>query len=136
MGGIQKTWDPQEYPHQDLTEKILAAAIAVHTELGPGFIEEIYENALIIKLLKKDLKVNRQILLHVFHDGYEVGEHRADLIINDTVVIELKSVADLLPIHMAQARSTLKAAKLQVALPINFNVTRLMDGVKRVVNTW
>lgn len=122
------------YPHQELTEPIIAADIAVHTELGPGYLEQIYENAMRIELEKRDHKVDRQASFHVTYQGHLVGRHRLDLLVDDMVVLELKSVDALVSTHAAQLRSTLKAAGKRVGLPLKFNQKRLKDGLRRVIN--
>ncbi len=121
------------YPEKDLTEKIIGCAIAVHRELGPGFLEMIYENALSHELRKQGLVVERQVPVRVMYDGVEVGEHRCDVIVDRKVVIELKSVDALTDRHLAQLISTLKAFKLKIGLLLNFNEARLVDGLRRVV---
>ncbi|MBN1556337.1 MAG: GxxExxY protein [Phycisphaerae bacterium] len=123
----------QQYPCKDITEKIIGCAIAVHRELAAGFIESIYENALVYELTKQSLTVEKQKSLEVFYDGVFVGEHRADLIVEGKVVVELKAIRELTPQHTSQLMSTMKAAKLKVGLLINFAEARLIDGVQRVV---
>ena len=87
--------------HKMLTEKIIGAAIEVHKKLGPGFIESIYEKALVIELNKLDLKVLHQVEIPVKYDGEEVGKHRLDLFIEDTIVVELKAIKNIEGIHFA-----------------------------------
>jgi len=129
-------WSEGDFPHKDVTSQIIAAAIAVHKALGPGFLEVLYENAMVIELTKRGLNVRRQVIIPVYYDGQLIGDHRADLIVESAVVVELKAAAQLHSIHQAQTLSTLKAAKLKVALLINFNVTRLVDGVERIANLY
>jgi len=95
--------------HEDLTDKIIGRAIEVHKRLGPGFLESIYENALILELEKHNLHVQRQQEVIVKYDGIEVGRHRLDLIVNDTIVIELKAVKNIEDVHFAIVKSYLKA---------------------------
>ncbi len=123
----------REYPERDLTEKIIARAIVVHRTLGPGFLEAIYENALSHELRKSGLGVERQKVVRIMYDGIDVGEHRADLLVEGKVVVELKSVDAISSKHVAQTISTLKALGVKVGLLINFDEARLVDGVKRVV---
>jgi GxxExxY protein len=87
--------------HKMLTEKIIGAAIEVHKRLGPGFIESIYENAFILELRKSGLKVLQQVEIPVKYDGEEVGKHRLDLFIEDTIVVELKAIKNIEGIHFA-----------------------------------
>ncbi|MGC9454301.1 MAG: GxxExxY protein [Phycisphaerae bacterium] len=123
-----------EYPQQELTKRIIAAGVEVHRELGPGFVEKIYENALASELLRRGHKVDRQVVVRVGYRGEVVGEHRIDLMVDDSVVVELKTVDALAEVHKAQLRSTLKAAGKQVGLLINFNRPTLTEGVRRVIN--
>jgi len=130
----RKNFPEKEYPHSELTQSIIAAAIEVHKELGPGFLESIYEKALIIALQQLGHDVKSQVTVNVLFRGELVGQHRMDLLVDDSVVVELKSVQALAGIHVAQLRSTLKAADKSVGLLINFNQTILTHGVKRVIN--
>jgi len=123
-----------DYPLQDLTESIIAGAMAVHRALGPGFVERIYENALTMELEGRGHRVERQLKVNVEYRGKLVGQHRIDLLVDDAVVIELKSVEASAAAHKAQLRSTLKAAGKRVGLLINFNRATLKDGLKRVIN--
>ncbi|MCC6682926.1 MAG: GxxExxY protein [Phycisphaeraceae bacterium] len=116
--------------HEALTEQIIGAAIAVHKKLGPGFLESIYENALIVELQRRQLHVERQVELTVLYEGVEVGKHRADLIVEHTIVVELKAISQFGDIHYATLRSYLKAADKQHGLLINFAAVTLQ--VKRV----
>ena len=122
-----------EYPHRDLTRKIIGCAISVHRELGPGYLESVYENALAYELRKQGVCFDRQKPVKVLYDGHPVGEHRADLVVENKVVVELKHVDTVVPKHVAQVISTLKAFRLKVGLLINFNEARLVDGVTRVI---
>ena len=123
----------REFPEQELTGKIIGCAIAVHKELGPGYVECIYENALAHELAKQGLRVERQKVVKVLYDGIPVGEHRVDLFVEGKVVVELKSVETITSKHVAQAISTLKAVKAEVALLMNFDEAVLADGIRRVV---
>lgn len=120
-----------ELPYKELTEKIIGAAIEVHKELGPGFIESIYENALVIELRQRRLKVSQQVELPVKYKGTEVGLHRLDLLIEDTIIVELKAVKDIEDIHFAIVKSYLKALGKNHGLIINF--AKLKVEAKRVI---
>ena len=120
------------YAHVDLTEKIIGAAIHVHRELGPGFGESVYENALRHELGKRGLHVEQQRVFPILYDGVHVGRHRIDLIVEGSVLIELKAVEDLIPLFTAQVLSYLRVTKLEVGLLINFNERVLKDGLKRI----
>ena len=119
-----------ELGNTKLTDGIIAAAIRVHTELGPGFLEIMYEEALALELASADLRFERQKLLPVFYHEHVIGEHRLDLVVEGKVIVELKAISDLENIHYAIVRSYLKAANLSDALLLNFAITRLT--VKRV----
>jgi len=121
------------YPHRDTTERIIGCAIAVHRELRAGYVEGIYENALAHELAKSGLRVERQKTFAVMYDGVLVGEHRADLVVDEKVVVELKAVSELTDQHVAQVMSTMRAARAKVGLLINFHESRLVDGVRRIV---
>ena len=118
--------------HEDLTDKIIGCAIEVHKRLGPGFLESIYENALILELEKHNLHVQRQQEVIVKYDGIEVGRHRLDLILNDTIVVELKAVKNIEDVHFAIVKSYLKALGKEHGLIINFSKPVL--EVKRVIH--
>ncbi|MFP3936855.1 MAG: GxxExxY protein [Phycisphaerae bacterium] len=124
-----------DYPHRELTEKVIGCAIHVHRELGPGYLESIYENALAHELRKRGLSVDTQYEVPVVYDNVKVGLHRADILVDGAVVVELKSVEALVPKHKAQLISTLKAVGASVGLLMNFNEARLAQGLKRVVLT-
>ena len=117
--------------HEKLTEKIIGAAIEVHRRLGPGFIESFYENALVIELRKRGLVVKQQIEVPVSYDGTEVGRHRLDLFVEDTIVVELKAVKKFEDIHFAIVKSYLKAVGRNHGLLLNFAAVTL--DVKRVI---
>ena len=117
--------------HEDLTDKIIGCAIEVHKKLGPGFIESIYENAFIIELKRKELLFERQKEVVIQYDGNEVGKHRLDLIVADTIVVELKAMRNIEDIHFVIVRSYLKALGKEHGLLINFSKKVL--EVKRVI---
>ena len=131
---MNREFSEEDYPLQALTDEIIAAAVAVHRELGPGFLEKIYENALVIELESPGYKVDRQVGVEVSYRGELIGRHKIDLLVDDAVVVELKSVEALAATHKAQLRSALKAAEKRVGLLINFNQAVLTKGVKRVIN--
>ena len=119
-----------ELGNRELTERILGAAIRVHREFGPGFLESIYEEAMAVELRQLHMHFERQKPVPIFYRGQPVGEHRIDLLIEHSVVVELKAISNFENIHFAVLRSYLKALGLNDALLINFAGTRL--GVKRV----
>jgi GxxExxY protein len=114
---------------------VVDAAMKVHTALGPGLLENAYEACLLHELRKRGLKTNAQVPLPVVYDGIpvEVG-YRLDLLVENAVILELKAVERLLPIHDAQLLSYLKLSGLKLGLLINFNVQHLCDGIKRMAN--
>jgi GxxExxY protein len=117
---------------EGLTGRIIGAAIEVHRQLGPGFIESIYENALVYELRKRGLKVEQQVEVPVRYDGdVEVGKHRLDLLVEGEIVIELKAISELLDVHFAIVRSQLHAVKRKHGLLLNFAKVKL--EVKRVI---
>jgi GxxExxY protein len=109
----------------NLTQEIIGAAIDVHKTLGPGFIESIYENALTIELRKHTLKVQQQLEIPVKYDGFEVGKHRLDLLVEDIIVVELKAIKSLDDIHYAIVRSYLRSTGQKHGLLLNFAKTTL-----------
>src|SRR5271169_4012700 len=120
--------------HEALTERFIGAAIEVHRRLGPGFLESVYEKALIIELKKRGLAVQNQMEVVIAYDGQEVGSHRLDLFVEDTIVVDLKAIKNLEDIHFAIVRSQLKAVGRQHGLLLNFAKTTLEP--KRVVAKW
>ena len=119
----------------DLTEKIIGCAIKVHRVLGPGLLESAYEVCLVHELRKAGLKGERQVALPVIYEGLRLdADYFIDILVEDTVVIELKSVEHILPIHEAQLLTYLKLANKKLGLLINFNVTLLKNGIKRRIN--
>lgn len=120
--------------HSQLTGTIIQAAFRVHSELGPGLLESIYEASLEMELQSVGLTVNRQVEVPVVYKGNDLGiGFRADMIVDGIIVIELKSVEVLQPIHQAQLITYLKILNLPVGLLINFNTTHLRQGIKRCV---
>jgi len=117
--------------YEDLTERIIGAAIEVHRRLGPGFLECIYEKALIIELRKRGLTVQNQVELTICYDGEEIGCHRLDLFVENTIIVELKAIKDLEDVHFAIVRSYLKAASQKHGLILNFAKPKL--EIKRVI---
>jgi len=117
--------------HEALTERIIGAAIEVHRRLGPGFLESVYEKALIIELRKRGLELVNQKEVIVTYDEKEVGRHRLDLLVEDTIVVDLKAIKNLEDIHFAVVRSQLKAVRRQHGLLLNFAKPTL--EAKRVI---
>ena len=116
------------------TESIIGAAIEVHRHLGPGLLESAYEECLCEELVLRKIPFKRQIVLPVTYKGktLDIG-YRVDLLVNDEVVVELKTVESILPIHEAQTLTYLRLGGWQVGLILNFHVTVLKNGIKRLV---
>ena len=119
---------------EDLTEKIIGAAIEVHKYWGPGLLESIYEKSLAIELERQGIPFKRQMELKLSYKGVSLGEDfRLDLIVGSKVVVELKVVKELSPIHEAQLLTYMKLTNCRVGLLLNFNVPVLKQGIKRLV---
>jgi len=114
----------------ETTESIIAAGIVVHRELGPGFLESVYEQALAVEFAIRGIAFVRQKAIPLFYRDYQIGEHRLDFLVEEKIVIELKAVEALEKIHFAIVRSYLKAASLSDGLILNFSSMPLT--VKRV----
>ncbi|PYU91549.1 MAG: GxxExxY protein [Acidobacteria bacterium] len=117
----------------ELTEAIIGCAIAVHRELGPGLLENTYESALCVELDDSGLTYQRQVPFPVIYKGRTVGEYRLDLIVEDSVVAEIKSVERFDPVFEAQVLTYLRVSGKKVGLLINFNRRLLKEGIKRFI---
>lgn len=118
----------------EITGTILKKAYEVHTILGPGLLESAYEECLCYELIQLGMKVERQKALSVIYKGIKIDAgYRLDLVVNNQVIVELKSVEMLHPIHAAQLLTYLKLSRITCGLLINFNVKSLKDGIKRYV---
>jgi len=132
----QDAKDAKQEPSEDLDRLVYAvigAAIEVHRLLGPGFLESVYEEALCVELQLQGIPFKRQLVVAVNYKGQLVGEGRLDLLVNDALIVELKSVNALSTLHSAQVISYLKMTKHQLGLLINFNVPILKEGIKRII---
>ncbi len=112
---------------------VIGAAIEVHRHLGPGFLESVYEEALSVEFGLRSIRFEKQKSVEVQYKGHSVGHSRVDLWVDDRLIVELKAVDTILPIHHAQLISYLKAMALPLGLIINFNVKLLKNGVQRIV---
>lgn len=117
--------------HEELTGRVIGAAIEVHKALGPGFIESVYEKALTVELRHQEIPFVRQVSVPVLYRNIEVGMHRLDLMVANEIVVELKAVKSLAPDHFAIVRSYLRAVRREHGLLINF-AKKTID-VKRVL---
>ena len=117
----------------ELSERVIAAAIAVHSTLGPGLLESIYERALHFELQSSGVPVLAQVDMPVRYKTVDLGMgFRLDLLVDQRLIVEIKSVARLDDVHLRQVITYLKLARLKTGLLINFNVRRLADGIRRV----
>jgi GxxExxY protein len=123
----------KEYPFKDITEKIISCAIEVHSSLGPGLLENLYEEAMEHELKSRGIAYKRQKELEIKYKGNPIGNYRLDYLIENKVIVELKCVEAIKGIHIAQVLTYLKAENLRVGLLINFNVDKLKEGIKRVI---
>jgi GxxExxY protein len=120
----------------EVSGAVVDSAMKVHSSLGPGLLESAYQICLIRKLRKRGLRVESQVPIAVQYDGETLDAgYRADLLVEGLVLVELKSVEVVLPIHKAQLLSYLRLSGKEIGLLINFNVEHLRDGIKRVINS-
>jgi GxxExxY protein len=123
--------------HDAITERVLGAAMKVHTALGAGCLESTYDACIRYQLTKDGIPFEHQLRLAVLYDGVQVDAgYRIDFLVENCVIVELKAVEKLLPLDTAQVLTYLKLSGRQVGLLINFNVPHLRDGIKRVINTY
>ncbi len=121
----------------EITEKIIGAAIEVHRHLGPGLLESAYEECLCYELSQYGLKFRRQLPVPVFYKGINLDcDYRLDLIVEDAVIVEIKSVETMISVYAAQLLTYLKLCNKRIGLLINFNVPVLTKGLKRVANEY
>ena len=119
--------------HDPLTERIIGCAMAVHRTLGPGLVESTYEAALCVELAEWGLGYSRQVKVPILYRNHVIGEYRPDLVVEQQVVVEVKSVERLLGLHQAQLLAYMRVLGLSVGLLLNFNGEVLRTGIKRVV---
>ena len=131
--GLTKT--PDEL--NEISGKIIELSIKVHKALGPGMLEGAYEVCLMHELIKNGFKAESQVKLPIIYDGIRLDAgYRIDLLVEKSVIVELKAIEHLLPVHEAQLLSYLRMSNLKLGLLINFNQKLLRDGVRRVVNNF
>ncbi len=119
----------------EVTEQVIGAAMEVHSTLGPGLLESAYETCLASELTRRGLVVERQKTLPITYHGLELDAgYRLDLLVQEEVIVEVKAVETLAPVHGAQLLSYLRLSGCRVGLLLNFNVVRLKDGIQRVAN--
>lgn len=118
-----------------VSQHVLNAAFRVHSALGPGLLESAYEHCLLYELGKKGIQANRQVELPIVYDGIKINAgYRLDMLVENRVIVEIKAVDHLLPIHEAQLLTYLKLANKQLGLLINFNVKSLKNGLKCMIH--
>jgi GxxExxY protein len=123
----------QEYKYSDITGKVIGAAMQVHKVLGNGFQEVIYQRALAIELEKNGLRFQRELEMPIFYDGQDIGTRRADFLVEDKIIVELKAITKLEDVHLAQGINYLEAYRLEIGLLINFGAKSL--EFKRLINS-
>ena len=122
--------------HQDLTERVIGLAIAVHKELGPGLLESVYETCLAFELKGAGIPFRRQAAIPIAYRGIRLHTgFRADLLIDQDVIVEIKAVERLVPEHEAQLLTYLRMSGCQVGLLLNFSALRLKDGLRRLIRS-
>ena len=134
----QKSWrkpgfEPIPQAVERVGKNVLNAAFQVHKSLGPGFVEKIYEEALCIELAARGIRFERQKVIQIYYRERPIGVHRLDLLVEESVIVEVKSVEQLLPVHEAQLISYLSATGLRLGYLLNFNSQLLKDGIRRIV---
>jgi GxxExxY protein len=118
-----------------LAHRTIGAALAVHCVLGPGLLESVYEEALCVELTLRQIPFARQAALSVTYKHHRIGEARLDLLVGQRLVVELKAVESIVPVHVAQVLSYLKLGGYRLGILINFNVSELRRGIKRCINS-
>jgi GxxExxY protein len=122
---------------KDITYDIIGCAYEVHKFLGPGLLESVYHKALMQELTLKGFKVTSEVPISIMYKGVCVGEElKADIVVNDSVIIELKSVENLQPVHYKQLLTYLRLLDCPIGLLINFNTVLLKEGIHRIVNNY
>ena len=120
----------------DLVRRVIDALFAVHSKLGPGLPESHYENALRIEFLRRGVPFVRQPLVAVVYEGESVGECRLDFIVDHRLVVEVKAVERIDPVHRAQVLTYLRITNCRLGLLVNFNVALMKQGIKRIINPY
>src|SRR4030095_15015537 len=123
----------ETYTHDRLTHRIIGCAVEVHRRLGPGLLEATYEEALCLELVQEVIAFIRQARVPVYYKGHLIGEHRPDLVVEDRVVVEVKSVERLIGVHQAQILAYMRLLKKPVGLLLNFHSDVLRTGIRRLV---
>ncbi len=133
MDSSQSGGDTELMPINLLTQRIIGCAIEVHRVLGPGLLESIYESAMCIEMDEAELTYERQVIVPANYKGHALGHYRIDLIVDDLVVVDIKSVERSSAVFEAQLLTYLPLTKKRIGLLVNFNCALLRDGVKRLI---
>lgn len=136
MDPMRRAFRKSDLPDEieSAVSRTIGAAMEVHTALGPGLLESVYEKALLHELSLAGLRAASQVAIEVPYKDIRISGQRADLVIENALILELKVVETIAPIHKAQLVSYLRASELPVGLVINFNTEHLRDGIRRVIN--
>jgi GxxExxY protein len=128
------------YKFQEITEKVIGASMKVHSALGNGFQEVIYQRALEIELQEHNVRFKRELSMPIYYKGHNIGERRVDFFVEDKIMVELKAITQLENVHLAQAKNYLEAYNIQVGLLINFGSISLqfkrLENLKFVENSF
>ncbi len=121
--------------HNELSSLVIKGSITVHRALGPGLLESVYQVCLLAELKSMGLRVEEQVAVPIIYRGQRLANDlRIDLLVDDRIIVEIKAVEELHPIHTAQLLTYLKLTNKKLGLLINFNTTKLIDGLERVMN--
>lgn len=134
VGELPESCKPIPKEIDEVSGRIIGAAIEVHRHLGPGLLESVYEQAIVYELQLRGLRVHRQMPVTVTYKELEISGQRLDLFVELGVIVELKTVDQFLPIHEAQLLSYLKSTGIRLGLLLNFKSPVLKDGIRRIVN--
>lgn len=127
----ESQWSQEKYPLSELTEKIIGAAIKVHKNLGPGFMEKIYQRAMYLELKNYSIRYKREEPINIYYRGINLGYEKVDFNVENKIIVELKTVSEIQEIHKAQLISYLKASECKIGLILNFAKQKL--EIKRIV---
>jgi GxxExxY protein len=131
---LEKSFAPIPIRTEEITKMILDAAFKVHSALGPGLLESVYETCLVYELKSRGLKVDSQLILPVVYEGIKVDSGlRLDLLVENSVIVEIKAVENILPLYKAQLLTYMKLTNTRIGLLINFNTIHLKNGINRLV---
>ena len=128
----QMNTNEKDILYKELSYKIIGLAMEVHNKLGYGFLEKVYENALLILLRREDIEAKQQPPIKVYFEGEVVGDYFADILVEDKIILEIKALDKIIDVHIAQTLNYLKATGLQLAIILNFGKKRL--EYERIVN--